>query len=354
MGKSPRPKRRHATVDNLRGGLLIGAVSLGLTACGSSGPSSGSYVGRASNAAVYVQWTRKDSKVTGDLNQALLQGSSGQTTVSAESVAFTGVVNGSSITLTLNQGLGSTTNLTGTLHSSRLSLDYPGQNGSVITIPMPSANATAYNTDASLLRQRARLSDVRYADQQAAQQRAGQVSSDAQAVVRDISTMSEAETDATGTSDVNPGLSEMRRDVATTLHDEQHVLAEAGHAASYNLCADADGVSAEADGVQGDLDGLQGDQDASNGDTGGISADVAQLKRDAAVLQADRDSDSGDVPADAPTHQQVQEALSTANAEMTGENGIAGSAMSHGQALYKIAKGYANQAQAACSSAGGG
>lgn len=333
--------------------LLSAAAALGIAACGSSRPSSGSYVGRASNAAIYVQWTRSGNKLTGELHQALLQGSSGQTGVSSQSVAFTGTVSGSSVTLTLNQGLGSTTNLTGSLRSSQLALSYPGRNGGVITVSMTSASAAAYNTDTAALRQRARRANTQYANQQAAQQQASEVDTDAQTVSQDLSTLANAESETVTNGPVNQGLTTMRHDVALTLHEEQHVLDEAGHAPSYTVCSDADDVSSDADDVDSDLDDLGSDQDDSSGNATDISTAVKQLKQDAAVLRADRQNAPQDIPGDAPTQQQISQAIAKAKDAVSGEDDTIGGGMSQGKALYKTAEGYANAAQKACNAAGG-
>lgn len=280
----PRCDRRDFAFRVVLVGLTAGVCAVVLTACGSSGPSAGSYVGRASNAAIYVQWTRDGSKLSGELHQALLQDESNQTSVSNQSISFTGTVSSSSVTLSLNQGLGSTTNLTGTLHGKRLFLSYPGQSDGVITITMASAGASAYNADAERLNVRAHRANVQYADQQAAQQRAGQVAGDAQSVTQDISTLSNAESEVVKNSEVSPGLVQIRGDVATTLHEEQHVLAEAGHTPSYTVCSDADDVGSDADDVGSDLDDLQSDQDDSSGDAGDITTAVKQLKYDDVIL----------------------------------------------------------------------
>ena len=59
--------------------------------------------------------------------QALLDGSGSSEQVSSQSEAFTGTISGNSVTLSLNQGLGSVTNLTGVLDGQQLDLNYPGR-----------------------------------------------------------------------------------------------------------------------------------------------------------------------------------------------------------------------------------
>jgi hypothetical protein len=88
-----------------------------LTSCGGSNSSS-SFVGTASNAAIFIQWTRNGNQLTGELQQAIAQtdntsSTPGSQSISNENLAFTGTISGSSVTLSLNQPLGAVTNLNG-------------------------------------------------------------------------------------------------------------------------------------------------------------------------------------------------------------------------------------------------
>lgn len=300
--------------------VALGGAALCLASCGAGSSSQGSFVGAASNAAVLIQWTRNGSQLTGELEQALLQGggSSGQESVSDQSIAFTGTVSGSSVTLSLNQGLGSTTNLTGTLNGGELDFNYPGQGGGLITIPMRSGTASDYNADLSHLQGQAGQANAQTAATQAAQQRASSVARDAQAVVNDLSTLQSAISNATGTSSVGADLAQMRKDLGQTLTDEQHVLGEQAQTDSSTLCSDADTVSSDADTVQSDADTIQGDQDSGGGDTTDIATAVTQVKQDAATLDADRSNDPADVPADAPSDGQIAAAIKAAQMKISG------------------------------------
>ena len=102
------------------------ARARGSSGGGSTG-TSGSFVGTASDAAVLVQWTRSGGQLTGELQQALLDGSGSSEEVSSQWEAFTGTISGNSVTLSLNEGLGSVTNLTGSLDGQQLDLNYPGR-----------------------------------------------------------------------------------------------------------------------------------------------------------------------------------------------------------------------------------
>ncbi|HTX12078.1 MAG TPA: hypothetical protein VME22_25895, partial [Solirubrobacteraceae bacterium] len=191
------------------GSTATGAAGRGQGAGGSASASSGgstgtsgSFVGTASNAAILVQWTRSGGQLTGELQQALLDGSGSTEQVSSQSQAFTGTISGNSVTLSLNQGLGSVTNLTGTLDGQELALNYPGQGGGVITIRMAPGGPSDFNADLTSLRGQAGQAQNQAAQQEAAQQQANSVASDSQAVSNDLSALQSAEHDATGTGSV--------------------------------------------------------------------------------------------------------------------------------------------------------
>jgi hypothetical protein len=314
---------------------------------------SGSFVGIASNAAILVQWTRNGSQLTGELQQALLQGSGSQEQVSNQSAAFTGTISGSSVTFSLNQGLGSVSNLTGTLNDSELDLTYPGQNGGVITIPMQPGGASDFNTDLTKLQGEAGRANTQAAQAQTAQQQANSVASDAQTVANDLSSLQQAVQNANGTGSVTGDLAQMQRDVGQTRTDLQKVLSEQGQTDSSTPCGDADTVQGDADTVQGDYDTIQGDQDSSGGDASNITAAISQLKHDQAALDSDLQNNPADVPANAPTDGQITQATKGAEANISGENSTTGGAMSQAKQMLNTAQGYASKAQAACSAASG-
>jgi hypothetical protein len=105
---------------------LLGALALGVATggCGSKEGARGvaSYVGRASNAVVIIQWKRTGNTVSGSLQEAILKHAEGSETSSA----FTGTVSGIGLTLNLKEGLGATKRLVGQLTPSGLTLTFPG------------------------------------------------------------------------------------------------------------------------------------------------------------------------------------------------------------------------------------
>ena len=121
--------------------------------------------GRLQTPPILVQWTRDGSQLTGELQQATLQDNSqsdsaNPESVSNDSVAFTGTVSGSGVTLSLNQGLGSVNNLTGTLNGGELDLNFPGQNGGITTVALHSGNASAFNQAVASLQNQASQANI--------------------------------------------------------------------------------------------------------------------------------------------------------------------------------------------------
>jgi hypothetical protein len=310
----------------------------------------------ASNAALFVQWTRSGNQLTGDLQQARIDSgsdSSGTESVANQSVSFTGTVNGSSVTLALSQGLGATQNLTGTLAGSTLDLNYPAQDGGITTIQMASGTAADFNRDLANLQGQVQTANTQAQQAQAAQQQANSVAGDASTVQNDLGSLQSEVSGSSGTSSLGSDMAQMRSDVNQTLTDEQKVLGEVGHTDTGTLCGDAAGVSGDASGVQGDYSGIQGDQSSVGGDASGVSAAIGQLKHDNAALDAGRSQDPADVPTNAPTDVQVAQAINAAEAKIGNENGSTGGALGQAKALVNTAESYANKAQAACNSAGG-
>lgn len=129
-----------------------------LSAAGSGGSSgdissdgAASFVGTASNAVIFIQWTRAASNVSGSLQQSILKSPAGSG-IDSQSIAFTGTIAGNGLTLQLNEGLGSVTSLTGQIAGSGFSLTYPGSaQGSLITIEFQPGRLSDYNQDVHAL-----------------------------------------------------------------------------------------------------------------------------------------------------------------------------------------------------------
>ena len=135
-------------------GVRVGAcvaLAITLAGCGSSSlanSGAASYVGQASNAEVFIQWTRAGDSVSGSLQEALRKESGG---VVSSSRAFTGTIDGNGLTLTLNEGLGSTKALVGQMSAGGFSMTFPGAEQRLITITFVPGQVADYNHTVSEL-----------------------------------------------------------------------------------------------------------------------------------------------------------------------------------------------------------
>ena len=307
------------------------------------------------NAVVFVTWTQDKSQLTGELEQGLLQTDtgSGQDSVANEDVSFTGAISGSSVTLTLNQGLAATRNLTGTLTGNELDLNYPGQGSSVITLQMQAGTANDYNQDLNALQGQAGQANSQVQQAQAAQRQSQLVANDAQNVATALSSL-ESGTKSLGSTDYySAGLAAEQNDVSQTHTDMQTVLNEAGNTDSGSLCSDAGTVQSDVGTVQSDVGTIQSDQGASNSDINAVTGELSQLQKAGQALQSDRTDNAADVPPDAPTEADVQGALRAAQAAIAKAKTAGQAALGQANQMEATAAGYQSKSDAACKAAGG-
>ncbi len=102
----------------------------------------GSFIGHASNAVMFIQWTRSGQNVSGSLREVLSKQPAGSG-ITSSGHAFTGVVHGSGVTLNV-QGLEATAYV-GETKGNALNLSVPGKTDSLITIEFEPGNVEAFN-----------------------------------------------------------------------------------------------------------------------------------------------------------------------------------------------------------------
>jgi hypothetical protein len=328
------------------------------SAAGSSSPESagsqnangdGSYLGHASNGIVYVVWTKTASGLVGTLYSDLTQQGSGQESVDPESSTLTGTTNGSNLTLSLAGG----TNITGTLNGSSLLLNYPGQNGAVIELSMRQASTGDYDRALSALQSEVASANSATRQQQAEAATAQQVQQEATSVSNDLAQLNQdAQQGASGdeSSLYTSDLQHERQDVGQTQQDMRHVLNEPG---SINVCGDAGTVDGDEGTVEGDVGTIQGDQGTAQGATAPIDNDISQLTQDEAKLQQDSANYPADIPGGTPSASTVQAAIASAKNIEGKINRASAAALSSAQQMLQQAKGYQQQADAACNTSNG-
>ncbi len=106
-----------------------------------NGPAS--FIGHASNAVMFIQWTRSGQNVTGSLREAIKK--AGASSLESTDRAFTGVIDGKGLTLTVKGALGESSALVGDVTEHGFTLTLPGQGSNLITITFEPGEVAGYN-----------------------------------------------------------------------------------------------------------------------------------------------------------------------------------------------------------------
>jgi hypothetical protein len=328
-----------------RAGLwaLLAFLSLLVAGCGGrDGP--GSYVGKASNAVVYVSWTRSKDALSGQLTQARAADAQ-DGTVDTQRVSFDGTVNGSSVSLRLNQGLGSTSTLTGKLDGDTLALDYPGADGAVITIKLTKGDSAVFNGALAALRDKA-TTDKAQADQAAADQKARE---DAARVVDDvrssIAALDGAADNATSSAPdlYQSDLDNISSSLDTVKSSYEVVTQDVANGYNDTICSDASSLGDDVNSMKNDIASMHGDV-KTNSDAGVLSHDIDDLRQQFAQMQA---LDPSVMTADAPTQHDIDAAVSAARRKVRAQ-GAQGANFTKAQDLLTQAEALKAKADAAC------
>jgi hypothetical protein len=294
-----------------------------------------------------VQWTRSDNQLTGSLQQALLQGQAPSETVQSQNVAFTGTIQDQSVTLSLQQGLGTVTNLTGSLSGDQLNLSYPGQNGTVITLDMAPGTADDFNQTSQAFKttpNRSTPTRSRRPRRSSARRRFSATPRTLPVTSRH-STMQSRTLEAPAHSRAT--CSKCRRTSAKRSPTNKRCWRGRADRFRHALRRREHGRGRRQHGSRRPVD-HPGDQSSAGADQNNFSQQISTLKQAAQSLDADRQSDPQDVPANAPTDDQINATIDAANGKGAGETSSGDSAISQAQAMVSTANGHANKAQAAC------
>lgn len=306
----------------------------------------------ATNGALFIQWTRTGNAVTGTLSEAYTN-LSDPTQAQSESHPFTGVISGSSVTLTLDSG----DNWNGTLNGSGITLSYTNSDGSLQTFDFRPASVADYNAAVAAVQGTAAGAQKRQAQREAVAQLKQRIEDEGSTVANDMQQLMQ------DVASARNDLSGMADDVATTATDTngtykamQSVLAEAAKYPGGNyggVCADADGVTADADGVSADNDGVSADMQSLDYDLNSIAGDISKLSEDSRAFQADHQALPSYQPANPVDQGAVSQAITSAQTAMASVRRTRVGYVAKAKSLLKTANGYAAQAQAACKKVGG-
>jgi hypothetical protein len=137
-----------------------------IAACGSS-PGSGTFISATANEVVFTQWqTGSGNSVQGMLTDDTLSGAAPGETVSTQTAPFTGIINGSSVSLTFKVLFASGT-VYGTLNGTTLTLQIPQPGGEFQAVTLTAAQVGEYNTAVAQLHSHVNQVNVAAARQQA-------------------------------------------------------------------------------------------------------------------------------------------------------------------------------------------
>jgi hypothetical protein len=305
------------------------------------------YLAYASNGVLFIQWTRAGNTVTGTLAESYAD-LSNPTQISHESHTFTGVINGSSITITLDSG----DNWNGTITGSSVTLNAPpGSNGQISSFTFRPATVADYNAAVQGVNGQGQAAQQAHAQQQAAQKARDQVTSDANAISSDISSLqndvSQLNTDL---GQLPTDLRQMHTDLATQKQDLNHLLA---HRSSCSSGGDYQVSSTDNYQVTStdDYQITSTDEYSITNDEQSVTGDVTQLRTHAQAAVTDQAAASGYVPAGMPSASAVQSAIGAANAALTTAKKKWAEALQTVKSLDAQSNTYAHQADAACKNA---
>lgn len=338
----------------MRATIGAAAVLLLIVAgCGGSSNGPATFVARDGNGAALIQWTRDGSDVKGSLSIAFRQASD-PLNLQRSTIAFSGVVHGSSVTLTLDQGLGFTTNWNGTLDGKSLKLTYTRDDGSAAELDLVKGMVSDYNDGIAAVRakvtaarQRKAAADAAAAAAAQTQQTQQQLVGDAQAIADDLGRVRDSASTVANESFASD-LQSMRGDLQTTKSDLQTVLSDS-----------SDVICSDAGAVDSDEGALESDQGAIESDVGAVESDIAALNSDLQTLASDRTRYSQDAqaapgytPQSLPGVETIKAAIADAHAAIGTARAAEKAARSAAAGLVAQGKRYASQADARCNSAG--
>jgi hypothetical protein len=226
-----------------RGSLLALIVLVAASACGSPflgvAETPKIWVGKTPTSAVMVQLTRVENSLTGALDETSVDGETG-TSVEPVHLAFTGIVQDDAITLSFPGGLGTFTNLSGTMTRSTMTLQVPQDDGSVAALELRPGSVDDYNSNVAALHEQAGDNSAReaqaVAEQQAAEQlrrQQAEVTSAADMVIADLAALKTALAHPPSFTTFDGHLRDAKDHLAAT---KKNVATAAGMSDPYDAC----------------------------------------------------------------------------------------------------------------------
>lgn len=312
----------------------------------SPGSTQPGFLAYASNGALFIQWTRTGDTVTGTLSESYTEPSN-PAQVTSESHSFTGVISGSSITLTLDSG----NNWNGTLSSSALTLSYTASDGTLRTFTFNQATVSDYNNAVAAVTAQGHAAANAQAQAQATQQAQQDLDQDATALATDMTTLESAvEQLRADVRQVPADLAQMRADLAAQKKDLNHLLVAPAsgcqNGADYQVASTDNYQVTSTDDYQitsTDAYSISNDQEA-------ITQAIATLRSDSQKERAAQASLPSYTPSGLPSRSQINRAATSASAAARAAKTTWNGYLTTVKQLDTTSNGYAAQASRACPS----
>lgn len=336
--------------------MICAVAALGLFACGAGGGSNAQqgYLAKGSDWVAFLQVTRNGNSLNGDLEDAGISPSD-PTNVKTLNASFTGTTDGTSITLTFQEGLGFATSMSGSYSGSDIDLSIPQPDGTLVTATFSPSDTDTYNSAVHALQQKAQQASAdqqaRQAEQQQAQLEADQraavdkavaaVNSDLNGVVNDINSLAN-----TLNAAIPSDKQRAYNDTVITYNDMKRVLAEGR--ASLTCAADAGVVAADAGTVQADLGTMNADSGTEQAGVQTINDVLSQLDSDFQKLGSAQAAIPSYQPGGVPTSSQVSQAHSEAAKAIAADDAFVAAAIQQVQNWLNQAAQYLATARAVC------
>lgn len=317
-------------------------------------PSGSGYLSTQADDVLFLQWNDSNGALAGTLQDVTVSGSPPDASASSNTVNVTGSLNGQTISLSFGGG----PLHFGTLSGGSFTIDVPQSNGTLGGLTFVQASASSFNGAVAKLQD-----DISQADQSAANALAlrhqeNKIDSAAAAVAGDISnsgffSSGLVQDEGSLASDVKAipaDLQSEANDLATTQSKEQKVIAEAQQYPNGNngqVCAAASRVSASASIVAAAASSVEAAASSVQLDLSTVRSGISSLNSDFATLQSEESNLPGYQPPNAPTQQEVSQAIASANAAIASALSTTNGYINQANADVTTAYGYAADADRA-------
>jgi hypothetical protein len=302
-------------------------------------PGVATYLCSGSTSDMLLQWRDDSAGLSGTYQRADLSGQVPSEAVSSDSGELSGTLDATAITLSI----GLSQPLYGSFSGSRLTVNFPQQDGTIQAATCTQASIADWNNMVDALNGKAGSDNSTAVQQQAqassAAARQQAVSNAQQSLTNDVSALEQDSATMNNDASLASDISSMKQDYQTGQNDWSTEQSDS----CSNVSGDASTVGGDASTVGGDLSTLQGDmQTLQSGDLQTVKNDLGNVQNDLTTLNG-----LGVAPGvnAAPATAGGNQALKNAAKAIAWANQNGTSINSNAQALANTAQNYANRHQ---------